>query len=94
MEYFKARDTEGLCVLVDLADDIENFARMMLDEIEDNAPLSRYKEFSNYETFVHCWSSRANYIHAMTAAMYTMVSELHTSLSELDKICNLSEVKQ
>lgn len=88
MEYYRVTNPEGLCILVDLANDIEDMTTIMLEEIEENAPLKRYEYMENTECRKYVWCNRSDYVHAMTSALFTMVSELHNSLTELNNICN------
>lgn len=92
---YPIESTESICVLIDFIQDIKNTISMMLEEIEDNAPLKRY-HFMDEDTITakkHAWSNRSEYIHAMTIALGTMITELETSVIELDKVCNPSEYK-
>lgn len=94
IDYYRVTNPEGLCILVDLANDIEDMVAIMLEEIEENAPLKRCEHLENTECRKLVWCRRSDYVHAMTSALFTMISELHSSLTELDNICNSPKSKK
>lgn len=93
MQYYHADSPLGLGTLVDLAADIEDMATIMLEDIEANAPLTRFSKFEEIEIRKSEWNNHSDYVHAMASALFIMISELHISLNELDLICNPSHRK-
>lgn len=95
-DYYRVTDPEGLCILIDLVQDIEDMSTVLLEEIEENAPLKRYEhmEINSPEARKYAWCNRSDYVHAMASALFTMISELNSSITELDKICNAPKNKK